>query len=98
MLDRPVRVGTLVVACLSVTVFFGELFDVALLTGPVAGLAAMKVNTACGLLAAAIALWFLYTCAPGIAVDPSRASIRHDRGLNRRPHSGGGSLCHRAWH
>jgi hypothetical protein len=65
MLDRLVRVGTLVVACLSVTVFFGELFDVALLTGPVAGLAAMKVNTACGLLAAAIALWFVHTCAPG---------------------------------
>jgi diguanylate cyclase (GGDEF)-like protein len=63
LLDRLVRVGTLLVACLSVAVIFSYLFDTSPVTGALSRLSTMKVNTACGLFATAMALWILHTCA-----------------------------------
>jgi diguanylate cyclase (GGDEF)-like protein len=67
ILDQLVRVGTGLVASVSAAVLFGYLFDTPVITGLLRGLTTMKVNAACGLLAAAAALWFLHTCAPGSA-------------------------------
>jgi diguanylate cyclase (GGDEF)-like protein len=65
VLDRLVRVGTVAVAGVGATVIFGELFDFQLIAAAVPGLQSMKVNAACGFVAAAVALWLLHTCQPG---------------------------------
>jgi diguanylate cyclase (GGDEF)-like protein len=66
ILNKLVRVGALLVAGLSATVILGDIFDLSFVTGAASSLATMKVNTACGLLAAAMALWFLHTGAAGV--------------------------------
>jgi diguanylate cyclase (GGDEF)-like protein len=59
-----IRIGCLLVACVGVAVLCGWIFNVPQLTRLLPGLAFMKVNTACSLLAASFALWILHTCAP----------------------------------
>lgn len=63
ILERLVRVGSVLVACTSVGVLCGAFFDIPLVAGSTS-LASMKVNTACSLVAAATALWLLHTSSP----------------------------------
>jgi diguanylate cyclase (GGDEF)-like protein len=65
LLDRLTRIGALLVACVGTVVLYGWIFDIPQLTRLLPGLAFMKVNTACALLAASVALWLLHTCEPG---------------------------------
>ena len=65
LLDRLIRVGTVVVACVCVLVLCGWLFQIAALANLMPGLTSMKINTACALLAAAVAVWLLHTRVPG---------------------------------
>jgi diguanylate cyclase (GGDEF)-like protein len=65
LLDRLIRIGTILVACVCGLVLWGWLFHIPALTQLTPSQASMKVNTACALLAAAIAVWVLHTRAPG---------------------------------
>jgi diguanylate cyclase (GGDEF)-like protein len=65
LLARLIRIGCLLVACVGVAVLCGWIFNVPELTRLLPGLAFMKVNTACALLAASLALWILHTCNQG---------------------------------
>jgi diguanylate cyclase (GGDEF)-like protein len=58
-----IRIGCLLVAAVGVAVLCGWIFNVPQLTRLLPGLAFMKVNTACALLAASFSLWILHTCA-----------------------------------
>jgi diguanylate cyclase (GGDEF)-like protein len=61
LLARLIRIGCLLVACVGIAVLCGWIFDVPQLTRLLPGLAFMKINTACALLLASIALWLLHT-------------------------------------
>jgi diguanylate cyclase (GGDEF)-like protein len=65
LLVRLTRIGCLLVAAVGVAVLCGWIFDIPQLTRLLPGLAFMKINTACSLLAASIALWILHTREPG---------------------------------
>lgn len=65
LLARLIRIGCLLVASVGVAVLCGWIFNVPQLTRLLPGLAFMKVNTACALLAASFALWILHTCNQG---------------------------------
>ena len=65
LLARLIRIGCLLVASVGVAVLCGWIFNVPQLTRLLPGLAFMKVNTACALLAASFALWILHTCEQG---------------------------------
>jgi diguanylate cyclase (GGDEF)-like protein len=65
LLSRLIRIGCLLVAAVAVAVLCGWIFDVPQLTRLLPGLAFMKINTACSLLSAAIAVWILHTHEPG---------------------------------
>jgi diguanylate cyclase (GGDEF)-like protein len=62
LLARFIRVGCLLVASVGVAVLCGWIFNVPQLTRLLPGLAFMKINTACALLAASFALWILHSC------------------------------------
>jgi diguanylate cyclase (GGDEF)-like protein len=64
-LDQFSRYGSLLVALIGAVVLCGWRFGIPALTRLLPGLAFMKVNTACGLLAAGTALWLLHTRSPG---------------------------------
>src|ERR1035441_3438681 len=59
------RIGCLLVASVAVAVLCGWIFDIPRLTRLLPGLAFMKINTACALLVASIALWLLHTHQQG---------------------------------
>jgi diguanylate cyclase (GGDEF)-like protein len=63
-LDQLIRVGIVCVACLGTAAILGYFFDIPGLVAWTAGPMSMKVNTACGLIAAAAALWLVHACAP----------------------------------
>jgi diguanylate cyclase (GGDEF)-like protein len=65
LLTGLIRIGCLLVASVGVAVLCGWIFNVPELTRLLPGLAFMKVNTACALLAASIALWILHRCEEG---------------------------------
>jgi diguanylate cyclase (GGDEF)-like protein len=65
LLSRLIRIGCLLVATVGVAVLCGWIFDIPQLTRLLPGLAFMKINTACSLLAASIALWIVHTHEPG---------------------------------
>jgi diguanylate cyclase (GGDEF)-like protein len=65
LLARLVRIGCLLVASVGAAVLCGWIFDIPQLTRLLPGLAFMKINTACALLAASMALWILHTREPG---------------------------------
>jgi diguanylate cyclase (GGDEF)-like protein len=65
LLDRLVRIGCLLVAAVGIAVLCGWIFDIPSLTRLLPGLAFMKINTACALLAASMALWLLHKREPG---------------------------------
>src|SRR3984885_14810921 len=65
LLDGLIRIGCLLVASVGLAVLCGWIFDIPRLTRLLPGLAFMKINTACSLLAASIALWILHTHEPG---------------------------------
>src|SRR5580693_6828311 len=65
LLDRLVRIGCLLVAAVGIAVLCGWIFDIPSLTRLLPGLAFMKINTACALLAASMALWILHKREPG---------------------------------
>jgi diguanylate cyclase (GGDEF)-like protein len=65
LLSRLIRIGCLLVATVGVAVLCGWIFDIPQLTRLLPGLAFMKINTACSLLSASIALWILHTHEPG---------------------------------
>lgn len=65
ILDQLVRVAAFLVGCLSVAAIVGNLVEIPLLGQLLPDLSSMKVNTACGLFAAVMALWILHSCAPG---------------------------------
>jgi diguanylate cyclase (GGDEF)-like protein len=60
-LDWLIRIGCLLVSSVSAAVLCGWIFGIPRLTQLLPNLAFMKVNTACALLAASIALWLLHT-------------------------------------
>lgn len=60
ILDKLVRVGAVLVACSSATVICSDIFDISFVARSMPNLATMKINTACGLLAAAMALLILH--------------------------------------
>jgi len=64
LLSRLTRIGCLLVAAVGVAVLCGWIFDIPQLTRLLPGLAFMKINTACSLLAASMALWILHTREP----------------------------------
>jgi hypothetical protein len=64
-LDWLIQIGCLLVASVSVAVLCGWIFGIPRLTQLLPHLAFMKVNTACALLAASIALWLLHMREPG---------------------------------
>lgn len=64
-LHRFVRFVALLVGAVGVVVLFGWIFGIAAVTTLAPGLASMKVNTACGFLAAGMALWLSSTPRPG---------------------------------
>jgi diguanylate cyclase (GGDEF)-like protein len=53
------------VACLGTAALLGYFFDIPYLAPWTTSPMSMKVNTACGLIAAAVALWLLHACASG---------------------------------
>ena len=55
--------GIVCVACLGAAAVLGYFFDVPGLAAWTTGPMSMKVNTACGLIAAAAALWLVHACA-----------------------------------
>src|SRR5580658_6544158 len=55
------RIGCVLVGSAAVAVLCGWIFDIPRLTRLLPGLAFMKINTACALLLASIALWLLHT-------------------------------------
>src|ERR1700691_5947512 len=61
LLARLVRIGCLLVASVGAAVLCGWIFDIPQLTRLLPGLAFMKINTACALLFASVALWLLHT-------------------------------------
>jgi diguanylate cyclase (GGDEF)-like protein len=61
------QIGCLLVACVAISVLCGWIYDIPALTRVLPGLATMKINTACGLLLASIALWLLRTLQQGSA-------------------------------
>ena len=63
-MSRFSRVGALLVASVGGAVMLGWLSDFALAKSVLPGLATMKVNTACGFLAAGVALWSLHRSTP----------------------------------
>ena len=65
LLARLTRIGCLLVASVGVAVLCGWIFDIPRLTRLLPGLAFMKINTACALLVASIALWILHTHQQG---------------------------------
>jgi len=65
LLDRLIRTGCVLVAGVAVVVLGGWMFDIPQLTHLLPGLAFMKINTACALFAASVALWLLHTREPG---------------------------------
>ena len=65
LLGRLIRIGCVLVTGVGVAVLCGWIFDVPQLTRLLPGLAFMKINTACSLLGASIALWILHTREPG---------------------------------
>ncbi len=65
LLDRLTRIGCVLVACASALALCGWLFHIPNLTRLAPGLASMKINTACALMAAAAATWILHTRASG---------------------------------
>jgi diguanylate cyclase (GGDEF)-like protein len=67
LLDRLTRSCSVMVACVGVVVLYGWIFDIPQLTRLLPGLAFMKINTACALLAASVALWLLHTHEQGSA-------------------------------
>src|ERR1700728_4237559 len=67
LLDRLTRSCSVMVACVGVVVLYGWIFDIPQLTRLLPGLAFMKINTACALLAASAALWLLHAHEQGSA-------------------------------
>ena len=67
LLDLLTRSASVLVACVGIVVLYGWIFDIPQLTRLLPGLAFMKINTACALLAASVALWLLHTHEPGSA-------------------------------
>src|ERR1700733_446151 len=65
LLDGLIRIGCLLVASVGLAVLCGWIFDIPRLTRLLPGLAFMKINTACALLAASIALWILHAHQQG---------------------------------
>ncbi len=61
LLARFTQIGCVLVACVGLAVLCGWIFDIPRLTRLLPGLAFMKINTACALLVASIALWLLHT-------------------------------------
>jgi diguanylate cyclase (GGDEF)-like protein len=61
LLAKLTRIGCLLVVAVSIAVLCGWIFDVPRLTQVLPDLASMKINTACGLLLAGIALWIVCT-------------------------------------
>ena len=65
ILANLIRIGCLLVAAVAIAVLFGWIFDIPRLTRLLPGLAFMKINTACALLAASITVWILHTQEEG---------------------------------
>jgi diguanylate cyclase (GGDEF)-like protein len=65
LLARLIRIGCLLVASVGVAVLGGWIFNIPELTRLLPGWAFMKINTACALLAASLALWILHACKRG---------------------------------
>jgi hypothetical protein len=72
LLAKLTQIGCLLVLVVAIAVLCGWIFDVPRLTRLLPGLASMKINTACGLILASIALWLLRT----LQLDFSVASCR----------------------
>ena len=59
-LDQLVRVGIVFVACLGAVAILGYFLDIPRLAAWTTSSVSMKANTACSLIAAAIALWLVH--------------------------------------
>jgi len=71
ILANLIRIGCLLVAAVAIAVLFGWIFDIPTADALAAGLAFMKINTACALLrAASITLWILHTPGRGFIWVP----------------------------
>jgi PAS domain S-box-containing protein len=62
--ERFSRITSLLVAVVGVAVLLGWIFDIEVLKSVLPGLVTMKVNTACGFIAAGSALWLLASDTP----------------------------------
>jgi PAS domain S-box-containing protein len=65
LLRRFARTGAQFSVAVGVAVVIGWFIDSVTLKSLLPGLTAMKMNTACGLIAAGASLWMLHSCEPG---------------------------------
>ena len=67
LLDRLIRVGCVLVALIGFEVLCGWIFNIPWLTDVRPGLSFMKINVACAVILASIAVWLLHTLPQGSA-------------------------------
>jgi len=67
LLDRLIQIGCVLVALIGFWVLCGWIFNIPWLTDVRPGLSYMKINAACAVIAASIAVWLLHTQPQGSA-------------------------------